>query len=136
MNDRCHMKTILLVDDSRVTRNLMAVYLLAKDVRLLEAGDGEEALATMRAERPDLVVADLRMPRLDGPAMCKAMRDDPALRSIPVLILTSTRDPESLVRCRAAGAREVLFKPIEPQPLLAAVYRNIPMAASAAAGRS
>lgn len=124
------MKTILLVDDSRVTRNLMAVYLVAKDVTLLEATDGEEALAKMRAQRPDLVVADLRMPKLDGYSMCEVMRDDPGLCSIPVVILTSNRDDESLGRCRAAGVREVLFKPIQPQPLLEAVRRNLPAAAA------
>lgn len=129
------MRTILLVDDSRVTRNLMAVYLVAKDVRLVEATDGEEALTKMRAQRPDLVVADLRMPKLDGYSMCKAMRDDPELCNIPVVILTSNRDAEDLVRCRAAGAREVLFKPIQPQPLLEAVHRNLP-APSAGVGRS
>jgi CheY-like chemotaxis protein len=127
------VKTILLVDDSRVTRNLMAVYLVAKDVTVLEAADGEEALTKMRAERPDIVVADLRMPRLDGPSMCKVMQDDPALRAIPVVILTSNRDAESLARCHAAGAREVLFKPIQPPPLLAAIQRALAAAASASA---
>ncbi len=124
------MKTILLVDDSRVTRNLMTVYLVAKDVTVLEAEDGEEALTRMRLQRPDIVLADLRMPKLDGPSMCMAMRDDPALRTIPVVILTSNRDAESLARCHAAGAREVLFKPIQPSPLLAAVQRVLSSAAS------
>jgi two-component system chemotaxis response regulator CheY len=130
------VKTILLVDDSRVTRNLMAVYLVAKNVTLLEAADGEEALAMMRAQRPDVVVADLRMPRLDGPSMCKAMQDDPALCTIPVVILTSNRDAESIDRCRAAGAREVLFKPIQPRPFLEAIHRNLPATAPSSEGRS
>ncbi len=125
------MKTILLVDDSRVTRELMKVYLIAKDVTLLEAGDGEEALALVRARRPDLVLADLRMPKLDGPSMCAAMRGDPALRTIPVVILTSNRDEDSLGRCRDAGAREVLLKPIQPHPLLEAIRRNLPAAPGA-----
>lgn len=130
------MKTILLVDDSRVTRNLMTVYLVAKDVTVLEAEDGEEALMKMRSQRPDIVLADLRMPKLDGPSMCMAMRVDPALRSIPVVILTSNRDAESLARCHAAGAREVLFKPIQPTPLLAAVQRVLTSAASSSARHS
>lgn len=124
------MKTILLVDDSRVTRNLMTVYLVAKDVTVLEAEDGEDALTKMRSQRPDIVLADLRMPKLDGPSMCMAMRHDPALRTIPVVILTSNRDAESLARCHAAGAREVLFKPIQPTPLLAAVQRVLSSVAS------
>lgn len=122
------MNTILLVDDSRVTRELMKVYLIAKDVELVDAADGVEALARVRERRPDLVLADIRMPRLDGPGLCEAMRSDPALRSIPVLILTSNRDAESAKRCREAGAREVLLKPIQPKPLLQAVRRHLPSA--------
>ncbi len=119
------MKTILLVDDSRVTRELMKVYLIAKDVNLIEAADGREALLRMQTDRPDLVLADLRMPRLDGEKLCEAMRANPATREIPVVILTSNRDMESARRCLTAGAREVLTKPIQPQPLLEAVNRNI-----------
>jgi CheY-like chemotaxis protein len=124
------VRTILLVDDSRVTRSLMAVYVTARGVSVIEAVDGEEALATMRARRPDLVLADVRMPRLDGISMCQAMQNDPALREIPVVMLTSERDADSVGLCRAAGAREVLFKPIQPQPLLQAIQRNLPAEAA------
>ncbi len=130
------MKTILLVDDSRVTRELMKVYLIARGVELIDAADGAEALTRVRERRPDLVLADLRMPRLDGPGLCEAMRSDPALRSIPVLILTSNRDAESARRCRDAGAREVLLKPIQPPQLLEAVRRHLPSSAPDTASRS
>ncbi len=119
------MKRILLVDDSRVTRELIKVYLIAKDVELLEAPDGEEALRIIRAGAPDLVLADLRMPRLDGFGLCEALRDDPVLRRVPVLILTSNRDAESERRLLAAGARQVLQKPIQPQPLQEAIQRHM-----------
>jgi len=117
------MRTILLVDDSRVTRELIKVYLIAKDVRLIEAVDGQDALVRIRMDRPDLVLADLRMPRLDGVGLCEAMRSSAITSSIPVVILTSNKDAESIQRCLAAGAREVLNKPIQPQPLIAAVKR-------------
>jgi CheY-like chemotaxis protein len=119
------MPTILLVDDSRATREIIKVYLIAKDVTLLEAADGTEALAAARAAPPDLVLADLRMPKLDGCGLCEAMRADPRTRDVPVVILTSNRDAETARRCRAAGAREVLQKPIQPQPLLDAVSRHL-----------
>jgi CheY-like chemotaxis protein len=119
------MRTILVVDDSRVTRELIKVYLIARDVSLIEAADGQEALERVRAQRPDLVLADLRMPKLDGPGLCQALQADPATRSIPVLILTSDKDSASARRCLEAGAREVLTKPIQPQPLLQAVERSI-----------
>lgn len=119
------MTTILLVDDSRVTRELMKVYLIAKDVDLIDAADGAEALEKIRAARPDLVLADLRMPRLDGCELCEVMRADPLIRDVPVVILTSNGDADTVARCMAAGAREVLQKPIQPQPLLEALNRHL-----------
>jgi CheY-like chemotaxis protein len=118
------MKTILLVDDSRVTRELIKVFLIGKDIRLLEAADGAAAFDLARLEQPDLLVCDLRMPRLDGPDLCKLMQSDPQLRNTPVIILTSNRDEESLRRCHEAGAREVLLKPVTPQVLHEAVSRH------------
>jgi len=125
------MKRILLVDDSRVTRELIKVYLIAKDVELLEAPDGAEALRMIQASPPDLVLADLRMPRLDGFGLCAALSADPKLRKLPVLILTSNRDAEAEVRLRAAGARQVLQKPIQPQPLQDAIQRHLASQANA-----
>jgi CheY-like chemotaxis protein len=128
------MKRILLVDDSRVTRELMKVYLIGKDVTLLEAADGAEALAKVKAERPDLVVADMRMPNLDGAGLCEALRADPTTRHVPVVILTSNKDLATRRQAREAGAREVLQKPIQPQALLEAVERHLPRPAKVAPG--
>jgi CheY-like chemotaxis protein len=128
------MKRILLVDDSRVTRELMKVYLIARDVTLFEAADGEEALEKVRADPPDLVLADMRMPRLDGNGLCEALRADPATSHVPVVILTSNKDSETRRKARAAGAREVLQKPIQPHALLEAVARHLPRPPRPAAG--
>ena len=128
------MKRILLVDDSRVTRELMKVYLIGRDVTLLEAADGAEALEKVRADPPDLVLTDMRMPRLDGSGLCEALRDDPATSHVPVVILTSNKDLETRRRARAAGAREVLQKPIQPHALLEAVARHLPRPAKPSPG--
>ncbi|HET7827110.1 MAG TPA: response regulator [Anaeromyxobacter sp.] len=127
------MKRILIVDDSRVVRELMKVYLIAKDVTILEAADGQEALAAARAGAPDLVIADMCMPRLDGSGLCAALWKDPATRGIPVLILTSNVDADTRRRAQAAGAREVLRKPIQPHALLDAVKRHVARAPDGAA---
>lgn len=119
------MKRILVVDDSRVTRELIKVYLIARDVTLLEAVDGQDALEKVRADPPDLVIADMRMPRLDGAGLCEALRNDPATKRVPVVILTSNGDADTRRRARSAGAREVLHKPIQPQGLLDAVQRAL-----------
>lgn len=130
------MKRILLVDDSRVTRELMKVYLIARDVTVLEAVDGQEALEKVRAGPPDLVIADMRMPRLDGSGLCEALAKDPATRGVPVVILTSSADPDTRRRAKASGAREVLHKPIQPHALLDAVKRHLVAAAPAGAVRT
>jgi two-component system, chemotaxis family, chemotaxis protein CheY len=117
------VKTILLASDSKVTLELIKVYLIDKDVRVLDVRDGIEAMTIARVERPDLVLCDLRMPRLDGPGLCRQLAADPALRETPVVILTSSRDRESLRRCEVAGARAILLKPIGPHELYDAVQR-------------
>jgi CheY-like chemotaxis protein len=119
------MRRILLVDDSRVTRELIKVYLIAKDVELQEAPDGAEALRMIRANPPDLVLADLLMPRLDGFGLCQALKADPRLRKVPVLILTSNRDADVEQRLMQVGALQVLQKPIQPQPLQDAIQRHL-----------
>jgi CheY-like chemotaxis protein len=118
------MKTILLANESRVTLELIKVYLVVKDVRVLEARDGADALIIARAERPDLVLCDLRMPNLDGLSLCRQIRADPALRNTPVILLSSESDRETLRLCREAGARDVLQKPIGPRELHVAVWRH------------
>ncbi len=124
------MKRILVVDDSRVAREVIKVYLVAKDVTLVDAVDGADALEKARAAPPDLVIADMRRPRLDGAALCEALARDPATRSVPVVILTANVDAETGRRARAAGAREVLHKPIQPHALIEAVNRHVRAASS------
>jgi CheY-like chemotaxis protein len=127
------MSTILLVDDSRVSREVLKVFLIGRHDHVLEAVDGVEAMRVIHEHHPDLVVADLRMPKLDGCGLCEAVRADPRTRTTPIVILTATADEETVARCRAAGAREVLKKPIQPKELLEAVGRHLPAPAPAVA---
>jgi len=115
------MKRILLANQSRVTLELIKVYLIVKDVLILDARDGAEALAIARKERPDLILCDLNLPILDGPGLCRELRADPALRDIPVIMIIGNRDPESLLRCREAGVRAILTRPVRPRQLHEAV---------------
>lgn len=130
------MSTILLVDDSRVSREVLKVFLIGKDVTVLEAVDGVAAMKVIHEHHPDLVIADLRMPRLDGCGLSEAVRADPRTRQTPLLILTGTADDETVQRCRAAGAREVLTKPIQPRALLEAVGRHLPAFANPQGNRT
>lgn len=118
------MPSYLIVDDSRVSREVIKVYLAGDGVTLLEAKDGEEALVVAKRESPDAVVCDMRMPKLDGPGLCRAMAADSALAQIPVIILTGQTDSEAKRTCLEAGAREVLGKPVDPTTLLESVRRH------------
>lgn len=120
------MNTILLVDDSRVSREVLKVFLIGKNLTVLEAVDGVAAMRVIHEHHPDLVIADLRMPKLDGCGLLEAVRADARTRSTPVVILTGTTDAQTAERCRAAGALEVLSKPIQPRALLEAVARHLP----------
>ena len=120
------MTAVLLVDDFRVQREVLKVYLMARPITVLEATDGQDALAVIRARRPDVVICDMRMPKLDGPGLCRALAAEPSFRKIPVIMLTAEKDEASRQACLDAGASVVLTKPVVPAALLAALDPFLP----------
>jgi CheY-like chemotaxis protein len=112
------MKSILLADDSPFVRRLVRATLAAAiRCEILEAADGAEALALARRERPFLAVLDVDMPGLDGYAVCRALKADPATRGILVLILTGSAQPDAEALGMAAGADGFFSKPFSPRAL-------------------
>ncbi len=112
-------RTILIVDDDPLIRKLVATTL--EDVsgfRLMEAGDGEEAVATAAAERPEIVFLDIDMPRLNGIDACRRIRADPASTRATIVMLTAATDGLAEDRARDAGADLFLTKPFSPLELL------------------
>lgn len=116
--------TILLVEPDPDTRLLYRLSLQSESPAVVdEAGDGAQALARALDAPPDLVIAELRLPRIDGSALCCILRDEPRTRSVPIIvIITAVRDVD-IVKIRAAGADEVLVAPCVPEPLLGTVRR-------------
>jgi CheY-like chemotaxis protein len=112
---------VLVVDDLEDNRELYASYLEIAGFDVEKAIDGRDALDRVAAIRPDLVVMDLAMPRLDGWEATRLLKADPATRDIPVLVLTAYANEEDLQRARAAGADDVATKPMVPRTLLARV---------------
>ena len=106
---------ILLAEDYDDARDIMAMVLRAEGYEVLEARDGQEALDAARAGNPALIVMDMFMPRMDGLTATRALRDEPALRRIPVI--AATAQPSVL-----SGSRElfdaVLAKPCSPELLI------------------
>ncbi len=110
--------SILTVDDSPSIRQAVAACLRTAGHRVVEAGDGCEALELAAAERFDLVVTDLNMPRLDGLGLIAALRARPDYRSVPILMLTTESSDAMKALGREAGATGWLVKPFDPRRLL------------------
>ena len=117
-------RTILIVDDDPLIRKLIATTL--EDVsgfRLIEAGDGEEAVGAAVAERPEIVFLDIDMPRLNGLEACRRIRSDPVTSSTTIVMLTAASDGHAEYSARQAGADVFLTKPFSPLDLLRLVDR-------------
>ena len=114
---------VLIVDDTNTVRTLVQLYLMSTGWEFAEARDGAEGLAKTRELRPDVVISDVRMPGMDGFELCAAIRGDPALRHVSVLLLSMHDDEASRERSRVVGAMDFLKKPVSPADLRDAVRR-------------
>lgn len=112
---------VLVVDDNKITTKLMNRYLSPNGFDVMEAYDGIDCLEKVAATPPDAVVLDVMMPRLDGYETVKRMKEDPALRHIPVVIVTALNDVANQIKAIEAGADDFLSKPIEDKLLIAKV---------------
>ena len=113
---------ILVVDDQTVVRKLIEFYLTAGGYdNLIFAEDGDDALAAIEAEAPDLVVLDLQMPRMGGLEVCETLRANPDFEMLPILVQTAADSAEDRARIFAAGATDMVGKPINDAELRARV---------------
>jgi adenylate cyclase len=112
---------ILAVDDVAENLEIISMRLAAHGYAVSTARDGEEGLAKARAEKPDLVLLDIMMPKLDGIAVLKALKQDPTLGFIPVILLTAKADRSDVVEGLDAGADDYLTKPFDQAGLVARV---------------
>ncbi len=109
---------VLVVDDVAANRELLEAYLsdLGYDVR--QARDGVEALETIEAEEPDLVLLDIDMPRMNGITLCAKLKVHPARRLIPVVLITAAKDRDTRLKGISVGADDFLTKPFDAKELL------------------
>jgi diguanylate cyclase (GGDEF)-like protein len=117
--------TILVVDDSTAIRRIIGRTLVHAGYRVIEAADGQAGLDAIRAEHPDLVLLDVDMPVMDGPAALRVMRADPEMASLPVLFLTARTGGADVAAGLDLGAQDYLRKPCEPEELTARVARAL-----------
>lgn len=118
---------VLVADDNGDLRNFL-VSLLAPHFEVQAVADGREALAAIRAKKPDLVLSDVMMPNLDGLGLVHALRDDPETRTLPVILLSARAGQEASLEGLAVGADDYLAKPFTSQELLARVRTHLNMA--------
>ena len=120
------MAKILVVDDLPANRALVVTLVGHSGHQALEATDGAEALAVVRAERPELVISDILMPTMDGYEFVRQLRNDPELAATQVIFCSAHyHEQEARSLAQACGVTQVLIKPCEPQDILAAIERAL-----------
>jgi signal transduction histidine kinase/CheY-like chemotaxis protein len=129
------MATILVLDDRRSNREVLVELLREAGHALHEAGDGAEALVVARRERPDVVIADILMPTMDGYGFVRQLRSDPAIAATPVIFYTATyQQREARELADKCGVRHLLAWPVEPAEILRAVEEVLGQGRSPAPG--
>jgi class 3 adenylate cyclase len=112
---------ILVADDNADNRDILVMRLEAHGYRTVVATDGEEALATAREHRPQLILLDVMMPKKDGVDVCRELKADPALPFTPIILVTAKAATRDVVTGLDAGADEYLTKPVDQAALIARV---------------
>ena len=114
-------KTLLLADDSVTIQRVIELTFADEDIQVVAVSDGDQAIARVNAEPPDIVLADVGMPGRNGYEVAQYIKETPALAHIPVLLLTGAFEPVDQARATAAGCDGVLVKPFEPQLVISRV---------------
>jgi len=122
------MQTELVIEDEAPLRANIVRILSAEGYRVVAAADGDEGVRRVLEERPDLVICDILMPRLDGFGVLAALRSRPETAALPFIFLTASADKDDLARGLKSGANEYVTKPFKIAGLLAAVRRLLPPA--------
>jgi two-component system, cell cycle response regulator DivK len=119
-------KCILVVEDQEDNRRILRDLLTSRGYELVEAKDGEQALALAQHQRPDLILMDVQIPVIDGYEVTRRIKSNPALRDIPIIVVTSYALSGDESKARAAGCNGYVSKPYSTRQLLAKIREYIP----------
>jgi two-component system, cell cycle response regulator DivK len=115
--------TVLLIEDNEQNLYLTTFLLERHGMRVVQARSGPEGLALARREGHDLIIMDIQLPGMDGYAVTKELRKDPALRGVPIVAVTSFAMPGDRERALEAGCSGYIEKPINPDTFLGEIRR-------------
>jgi DNA-binding response OmpR family regulator len=119
------MKTVLLVDDSNTILMMEKMVLKKTPYRVITAGDGEQGVARAIAERPDVILMDVVMPRMTGFEAVRRLREEEATRHIPVIMVTTRGEAANVEAGFEAGCNDYVTKPIDSVELLAKLRNQL-----------
>lgn len=111
-------KRLLLVDDERDLVDLIKMRLEASGYEVLVAYDGQEALEKARSEKPDLIILDIMLPKIDGYKVCRMLKFDESYRAIPIIMFSARAQESDKKTGERVGADAYIVKPFEPGLLL------------------
>jgi len=117
------MPTILIVDDSLTFREMVSEHLRQGGFTVVQAVDGEDAIAKIKVTLPDLVVTDIVMPRKNGYELTRWIKNEPDLKAIPVIMCTTKSEESDVYWGKKQGANDYVTKPYHPDDLLDRIKR-------------
>ena len=124
------MATVLVIEDEAPIRANLERFLKAEGYAVLTASDGAGGIAAAREQRPDIIICDILMPRVDGFGVLSELRADTGTARIPLIFLTASADKEDQQRGLASGATDYMTKPFKLAELLAVIRKHLGGAAS------
>ena len=117
---------IIIVDDDRETRELLAMALQMEDFEVSQAANGLRLISTLHVDRPDLILLDVNMSWIDGFELCRAVRKNEEFKNIPVIFISARSSAADVKRGIEAGAADYFTKPVELPTLIARIKELIP----------
>lgn len=118
-------KTIMIVDDSSSLRQVVGIALKSAGYEVIEAADGKAALGKLTGQKVNLIISDVNMPNMDGISLVRAVKQMPAYKFTPIVMLTTENQDAKKREGQEAGAKAWVVKPFKPEQLLAAVQKLV-----------